>query len=145
MVSSSPLSARMHWTFDGWGGVAKSSLTPPASWCYTTECWPWTCPVCLPDCLISCHSATSAIASLHSFGFALTTNSPHEFITSYVSMHTIVCIWLIHASSVKNQTQYHLLSAAIKLHQCLCSFPAHSPHLTLLWLSVLGACKQTNL
>lgn len=85
LVSSSPLSARSHWIFQGGGGVIKSS----DSWCYTTECWPWTCPVCLPVrprvfllsvclsvCCIGCQSAPSAIVSLHSFRLCTDRHQP---------------------------------------------------------------------
>ena len=35
-------------------GLAKSPMVPSDSWCHTTECWSWTCPVCLPVCPTVC-------------------------------------------------------------------------------------------
>lgn len=80
-VSSSPLPARIHWTFQGGGGFGKILRDPSDSWCHTTECWPWTCPVCLPVCLTvillcvcllhrlsictKCHSVITFLQTLH--------------------------------------------------------------------------------
>lgn len=46
-MSSSPLCVRICWIFQGVGGVENIFPCDPCDpWCYTTDCWPWTYPVC---------------------------------------------------------------------------------------------------